>query len=125
MELYVDSYSGVPIYQQIVDQLEKQIVAGKLEPDSPLPSIRSLAKDLKISVITTKRAYEELEARGCIYTMPGKGCFVRRPSPAVREEAGLREIEGHLSAAWDLARQRGLTGEELQAMLELIMEDEL
>lgn len=125
MELYVDSYSGVPIYQQIVDQLEKQIVAGKLEPDSPLPSIRSLAKDLKISVITTKRAYEELEARGCIYTMPGKGCFVRRPSPAVREEAGLREIEAHLASAWDLARQRGLTGEELQAMLELIMEDEL
>lgn len=123
MELYVDNYSGIPIYRQIVDQLEQQIITGILAPDTPLPSIRNLAKDLKISVITTKRAYEELETRGCIYTMPGKGCFVRQPSPALRQEAGYREIEEHLSAAWELALQRGVSEQELKAMLELIMED--
>ena len=123
MELHVDNYSGIPIYQQIVDQLAQQIIAGTLPPDTALPSIRALAKDLKISVITTKRAYEELEARGCIYTMPGKGCFVRQPSPAVRQEAGLREIEQHLSAAWDLARQQNVSRREMQDMLELIMEE--
>ena len=124
MELHVDNYSGIPIYRQIVEQLEQQIIAGGLAPDTPLPSIRNLAKDLKISVITTKRAYEELEARGCIYTMPGKGCFVRQPSQVARQEAGLREIEQHLSAAWDLARKQGVSGQDLRDMLALIMEEE-
>lgn len=82
MEIYVDNHSGVPIYQQIVDQLKGQILAGTLEQDTPLPSIRNLGKDLRVSVITTKRAYEELEQQGLVYTIPGKGCFVSGQSAA-------------------------------------------
>ena len=76
MTILIDPRSGRPIYDQIVSQLRKQILTGELPADAPLPSIRSLAKDLGISVITTKRAYEELEGAGLIYTQPGRGSFV-------------------------------------------------
>lgn len=123
MELYIDSHSGDPIYQQIVEQLMGQVLSGKLEPDAPLPSIRSLAKDLRISVITTKRAYEELEQLGLVYTVPGKGCFVSGQSPSALQEAHLKEIENHLQAAWKLAKVSGIGKEILQEMLELTMEE--
>ena len=76
MNLYIDNRSGSPIYDQIYTQIKNQIISGELEADQALPSIRNLAKDLRISVITTKRAYEELEREGFIYTLPAKGCFV-------------------------------------------------
>ena len=75
MNLYIDNRSGAPIYDQIYTQIKNQIISGELEADQALPSIRNLAKDLRISVITTKRAYEELEREGFLYTLPGKGCF--------------------------------------------------
>ena len=76
MYILIDNKNGTPIYDQIYTQIKNQILSGELEPDSALPSIRALAKDLRISVITTKRAYDELENEGFLYTLPGKGCFV-------------------------------------------------
>ncbi|MBR6353575.1 MAG: GntR family transcriptional regulator, partial [Oscillospiraceae bacterium] len=76
MTILIDNKSGQPIYEQIVEQIREQILMGTLGADEALPSIRSLAKDLRISVITTKRAYEELEQEGFLYTVAGKGCFV-------------------------------------------------
>ena len=76
MQLLIDNKSGTSIYEQIYTQIKDQIIGGALGEDDPLPSIRNLAKDLRISVITTKRAYEELEREGFLYTVPGKGCFV-------------------------------------------------
>ena len=77
MHIYIDNKSGAPIYDQIKTQIKAQIMGGELSADELLPSIRGLAKDLRISFITTKRAYDDLEAEGFLYTVPGKGCFVR------------------------------------------------
>ena len=76
MHILIDNKSGVPIYEQIYSQIKNQIIGGSLKENEMLPSIRGLAKDLRISFITTKRAYEELEREGFLYTLPGKGCYV-------------------------------------------------
>ena len=76
MNIFIDNKSGAPIYDQIFNQIKDQIISGALKEDDALPSIRNLAKDLKISVVTTKRAYDELEREGFIYTIAAKGCFV-------------------------------------------------
>ena len=89
-----------------------------------LPSIRALAKDLKISVITTKRAYDELEAHGFIYTMAGKGCFVADNNLEILREQRRRELETHLTAALELAKSCGLTRQDLKQMLDLLSEEE-
>ena len=123
MTILIDNRSGQPIYEQIVEQIRDQIVAGELGPDAALPSIRSLAKDLRISVITTKRAYEELEREGFLYTVAGKGCFVAEKNPELLREENLRKIEEHLGEIRRLAARCGLTREELTEML-AIMEEE-
>ena len=124
MTILIDNRSGQPIYAQICGQLRRQILSGTLEKDAALPSIRSLAKDLRISVITTKRAYEELEAAGLIYTLPGKGSFVAGRNPALLREEHLRQIEEHLLAIRRLAEPCGLSRQELSNMYDLITEDE-
>lgn len=124
MDILISNTSGTPIYQQISSQIKNQIISGALAPEEPLPSIRSLAKDLRISVITTKRAYDELEAEGFLYTVAGKGCFVARQNTELIREARLREIEGHLSLAVRLAQGCGVSEAELQEMLRLIVEGE-
>ena len=125
MTILIDNKSGQPIYEQIVSQLREQIFSGALREDEALPSIRDLARDLRISVITTKRAYEELEAAGYIYTLAGKGSFVApRNAELVREEH-LRQIEEHLSEALRLARAAGLRAEELRQMLDTLEEESL
>ena len=123
MELYVDNRSGTPIYRQIVEQLTGQILSGVLPPDAPLPSIRNLAKDLRISVITTKRAYEELEQAGLICMVPGRGCFVSAPNTEALREATLREVEEHLRVALDLARTGGIDQKTLEELWTLMMEE--
>ena len=116
MELIIRNTTNQPIYEQISSQIKAQIIAGKLSPGEALPSIRALAKDLRISVITTKRAYEELEREGFLTTVPGKGCFVAaRDLELVREET-LRRVEEHLSQAVDLAKGGGVTLEELEEL---------
>lgn len=104
MELIIRNNSGQPIYDQISGQIKAQILSGALSPGDALPSIRGLAKDLKISVITTKRAYDELEAQGLINTVVGKGCFVAEPDLALFREQSLHLLEDHLAAAAELAR---------------------
>ena len=124
MTILIDNKSGQPIYEQIVFQLRKQIYSGALAEDEALPSIRDLARDLRISVITTKRAYEELAAGGLIYTVPGKGSFVAAKNMELLREEHLRQIEEHLGAALSLARLSGLSREELREMLDTLEEEE-
>ena len=120
MRLFIDNRSGVPIYDQIYTQIKSQIISGELEEDAPLPSIRNLAKDLRISVITTKRAYEELESSGFIYTVAGKGCFVADKNIDAVRESVMAEIEKHLEEALKLAGECGLTKEQLKIMIDTL-----
>ncbi len=123
MNLYIDNRSGSPIYDQIYTQIKNQIISGELEADQALPSIRNLAKDLRISVITTKRAYEELEREGFIYTLPAKGCFVAPKNVELLREETLKQIEAHMEEIGKLAASCQLTREELMEMFRLSMEE--
>ena len=124
MTVLIDNKSGVPIYDQIYTQIKSQIISGALREDELLPSIRSLAKDLRISFITTKRAYEELERDGFICTVAGKGSFVAQQDVELARESSLREIEEHLTAALELSRQIELPIGELQNILQVLSEEE-
>lgn len=123
MLLFVDTKSGVPIYDQIVTQIKELMMNGELKEDDALPSIRSLAKELRISVITTKRAYEELEREKLIYTVPSKGCFVAGHNSDLLREARLREMEAHITEIIRLAKSCRLTTEELIEMLKTEAEE--
>lgn len=120
MDIILSNSSGKPIYEQITDQVKEQIMTGALAAGDALPSMRLLARELRISVITTKRAYEELERDGFLENVPGKGCFVAPQNPALLREARLRKVEDALSQAVEEARKGGLTLEELQEMLNLL-----
>ena len=123
MDIYIDNRSGIPIYTQIYTQIKDQIISGAISEDEPLPSIRSLAKDLRISVITTKRAYEELEREGYLYTVAGKGCFAAgRNSDLIRED-NLRKIEADMEEIRSLASSCSLSREEILEMWNTIWED--
>ena len=117
MELIIRNTTNQPIYEQIYAQIKAQIIAGKLSPGEALPSIRSLAKDLRISVITTKRAYEELERDGFLENVPGKGCFVAPQNRELLREAQLRRVEEKLTQAIEEARRGAVSLEELKEML--------
>ncbi len=123
MTLWIDNQSGTPIYEQIFNQIKGQIVSGELEENQPLPSMRNLARDLRISVITTKRAYEELERAGFVYTVPAKGCFVAPRNVELMREVHLQGIEAHLQAAVELGQQIGLSREELIEMLDIYVKE--
>ena len=124
MELIISNASNLPIYEQIVVGVKQHILSGELHEGDLLPSIRALAKDLRISVITTKRAYEELEREGFIYTVAGKGCFVAARSREWMREDLLRQIEEHLQELSRLATAAGVSGEELCCMLRTLREEE-
>lgn len=124
MELVIRNSNSQPIYRQIYTQIKSQIIAGKLEPGTALPSIRALAKDLRVSVITTKRAYDELEADGFLYTVAGKGCFIAEKNLELVREQQLRELETHLSAALELAKSCGMSRENLWEMLCILSESD-
>ena len=124
MHILIRNTSGAPIYEQIFDQIRDQILSGELEPGAALPSIRSLAKDLRISVITTKRAYEELERGGLITTVPGKGCFVAPRNLELAREESLRRMEEHLGRAVEAARLGGITLSEMTESLNILYGDE-
>ncbi len=124
MDIIISNSGGVPIYDQITRQVKGLILRGELREGEVLPSMRLLAKELRISVITTKRAYEELEREGFITTVPGKGCFVApRDLELVREDA-LRRAEEYLSQAVDAAKTGGITLKELEEALNLLYGDE-
>ena len=124
MNIFIDNRSGTPIYDQIYTQIKNQIIGGELREEDALRSIRSLAKDLRISVITTKRAYDELEQDGFIYTVAGKGSFVAAKNTQLLREENLRKIESHFQEILKLAPSCGLSTEELGDMLRLLAEEE-
>lgn len=123
MQLYIDNRSGAPIYDQIYSQIKDAILSGQVTEGEALPSIRALAKDLRISVITTKRAYDELENEGFIYTLLGKGCFVAERSTELLREENLRKIESHMQEIRRLANACRLTEQELDDMWRLQKEE--
>ena len=122
MDILLRNTGDQPIYEQIYTQIRDQILSGALQPGEPLPSIRALAKDLRISVITTKRAYDELEKEGYLYTLPGKGCFVAAKNPSLMREENLKKIESHMEAIAHLADLCGLRREEILEMWDLCWE---
>ena len=122
MDIILSNSSGKPIYEQITDQVKVQILSGALAAGDALPSMRLLAKELRISVITTKRAYEELEREGFLDNVPGKGCFVAPQNRELLREAQLRRVEERLSQAVDEARKGGFPLSELHQMLDILYE---
>mgnify|MGYP005762029291 FL=1 len=124
LDIVISNMGDQPIYDQIYTQIKNQIIAGKLKEGEALPSIRGLAKDLRISVITTKRAYEELERQGFIYTMAGKGSFVAQKNLDLIREENLKKIEEHMNAVYELGTACGLSREELMEMFALLGEGE-
>lgn len=123
MNILIDNKSGAPIYDQIYSQVKSQILSGELRENEQLPSIRGLANDLRISFITTKRAYEELEKDGFIYTIQAKGCYVAPKNLELLREDNLKKIEGHIDEIIRLAAACNLSREDVFNMLEFGMEE--
>ena len=124
MDILIRNTGGQPIYEQICVQIKNQILSGALAAGKPLPSIRALAKDLRISVITTKRAYDELEKDGFICTVAGKGSFVAERDTELMREMHLKDMEQHLQRAAELAAACGVSRADLLNTLTLLMEEE-
>lgn len=123
MNILIDNKSGLPIYDQIYTQIKNEIINGKFKEDEGLPSIRCLAKDLRISVITTKRAYDELEKEGFIYTVPAKGCFVAKKNLALLREEKLKAIEEQISSINKLSAVCELSKDDIKEMIDLLWEE--
>ena len=120
MDIIISNSSGKPIYEQISSQIKNLIVSGQLSAGDALPSMRMLAKELRISVITTRRAYTDLEQEGFIETIPGKGSFVSAKDPHILREGNLRMAEEYLLQAVKIAQKSGITYEELQSTLKIL-----
>ena len=124
MNILIDNKSGTPIYDQIYSQIKDQIISGALKQDELLPSIRGLAKDLRISFITTKRAYEELEKEGFIYTLPAKWCYVAPKNVELLREENLKKIEEHIDEIVRLAASCNLSKQEIMEMVHFSLEEQ-
>lgn len=124
MKIVISNHSGTPIYEQIKDQIKEAILAGDLKPDDMLPSIRQLARDLKISVITTTRAYNDLEEEGFIVSVQGKGSFVLPQSKEMVRENALRKVEKGLWDAIVAAKVGRISKNEVMQMLKVLYEED-
>lgn len=124
MEIVISNSSDKPLYEQVASQIREQVLVGALVPGDQLPSIRALATQLRISAITTKRAYQDLEAQGFIHTVPGKGCFVAGENLELLREERLRRVEDSLARAVSDARSAGVSADELREMLDLLLEED-
>lgn len=124
MDLIISTSSGKPIYEQLKEQIKDKIISGELEPGYALPSMRDLAKELKISLITTKRAYQDLESEGFIITAVGKGSFVSSNDLRLLSEYKLKEMEENLRNAVKQARLCKVELEEMQDILSMIYQEE-
>ena len=122
MHILIDNKSGTPIYDQIYSQIKAQIISGQLQENEMLPSIRGLAKDLRISFITTKRAYDELEKEGFLYTIPAKGCYVAPKNVELLREETLKKIEDHIDQILKLASSCNLSKDDIVSMILFAME---
>jgi GntR family transcriptional regulator len=123
MKITISNRSGVPIYEQIKEQIKDAIFSGELKEDDLLPSMRGLARDLKISVITTTRAYTDLEQDGFVVNVQGKGCYVLPRDNELARENALSKVEAGLNAAIDAAKAGGITGEEIFETLTLLLKE--
>ena len=123
MEIVLSNSSDKPIYGQIAAQIRDAVAAGELAAGEQLPSIRALAAQLRISAITTKRAYQDLETQGYVTTIPGKGCFVAEQNLDLLREERLRRVEASLARAVCDARACGLSDDELREMLDIQLEE--
>lgn len=123
MNIKIQSKSSVPIYEQIKGQIKEQIMAKELTEGDQLPSIRSLARDLAISVITTKRAYEELEKEGLIYSVAGKGFYVDSPDTNYLAEKRVQGLEEQLETVLQHCKEAGLDREEVKDMVDILWEE--
>lgn len=123
MDIIISNSTGEPIYEQITSQIKAMIMSGELKEGDALPSMRNLAAQLRISVITTKRAYEDLEREGFIESYTGKGSFVKAQNTELLREENLRQIESLLMEAKEKARIAGVSMDELKEMLDIICED--
>lgn len=124
MDIFISHERPEPLYAQIVEQVKKQIARGVLEPDEQLPSIRNLAKQLEVSVITTKRAYEELENEGLIYSVHGRGSFIRAQANNAKTEWLRLEFEKKLEAVLQEGRLLGLTANDIRLLIDVYLEEE-
>ena len=123
MDIIISNSSGVPIYEQIEEQIKSQIMSGDLIEGDSLPSMRVLAKELKISIITTKRAYEDLEREGFIYTVVGRGSFVKGIDGDIMKENMMFKIQGILESAVDKAILGKISQDDLHEMIRLLYEE--
>ena len=124
MKIIINNSSMVPIYEQIMEQIKAQIISGELKENDILPSVRTMAKELKISALTAKKAYDNLEAEGMTVTVHGKGTYVAASNTQLMEEERRKEVETDLEAAIQKGRRCGMKEEEIRSLFELIMEDE-
>ena len=124
MEIIISNSSGVPIYEQIKEQIKNKIISGELKNDELLPSIRSLAKDLRCSVITTKNAYEELVNEGYVKTIPSKGFYVAEINKDLAREEQLNKIQVLIDSAIEIAKLNNLSKKELKEMIDILYEEE-
>ena len=124
MQLYIDNRSGAPIYDQIYSQIKDAILSGQVAEGEALPSIRALAKDLRISVITTKRAYEELEREGFVITTPGKGCYVAPRPEGTWDQARQKQVEEYLRRGVEEAKNCAMGLAELTQLLQELYQGE-
>lgn len=124
MDIILTNAGGQPIYDQIVSQVKAQILSGKLKEGDALPSLRALAKDLRISVITTKRAYDELEKEGFIYTVAGKGSFVAPKNTELLREENLKKIEQYIGEINRLAASCNLSRKDILELFSILSEEE-
>lgn len=125
MDIIISNSSGKPIYEQITGQIKNMIMSGELKPGDALPSMRLLAKELRISVITTKRAYEDLERDGFITTMVGRGSFVAESNMEILKEEQLRIVEQKLQEAVEQGRKSGVTLTEMQEILSMLYKEDV
>ena len=123
MHIIINHSSMVPIYEQILTQIKAGIVSGQLKQDDALPSVRALSKELKISALTVKKAYDRLEEEGCIVTVHGKGSFVAAANPNLLLEERRKDVEADLEKAVQKGRQYGMSDQEIQELLALILAD--
>lgn len=124
MNIIISNSSNVPLYEQVKEQIKNKIVSNELKTGELLPSIRNLAKDLRISVITTKNAYDELEKEGYIETVPGKGTYVANKNVELIKEEQLQKIENLIDTAVSIAKISGITKSEVRKMLDILFEEE-
>lgn len=122
MNIILSNSSGIPIYEQILFSIKEAIIQDELKDNEPLPSIRLLASNLRVSVITTKRAYDELEKQGFIYTIPGKGSFVSPKNLDLIKESRLQELEEKLQEALDISDSLGMSTNDVIKLIKTLKE---